>query len=69
VRVEKEDANNHRGARPGCIVVEAEGYSPRSDVARTAAAERYLLETVLGRPVMIKVMKNRQTSNRAPGFE
>src|ERR1700733_14391984 len=69
VRVERVDANNHRGARPGCIVVEAEGYSPRSDVARTAAAERYLLETVLGRPVMIKVMKSRQTSNRAPGFE
>jgi exopolyphosphatase/pppGpp-phosphohydrolase len=69
VSVEGESAGNHRGGRPGCVVVEAEGYSPRSDVARTAAAERYLLETVLRRPVMIKAMKNRATSNRAPGFE
>ena len=69
VSVEGKSAGNHRGGRPGCVVVEAEGYSPRSDVARTAAAERYLLETVLRRPVMVKAMKNRATSNRAPGFE
>jgi CHAD domain-containing protein/HD superfamily phosphodiesterase len=56
VSVEKEDAGNHR-ARPGCVVVEAEGYSLRSEVARTAAAERYLLETILRRPVLIKPMK------------
>lgn len=61
VSVEKENAGNHRGARPSCVVVAAEGYSPRSDVARTAAAERYLLETVLRRPVMIKPMKNAGT--------
>jgi exopolyphosphatase/pppGpp-phosphohydrolase len=58
VSVERENAGNHHGVRLGCIVVEAEGYLPRSDVARTAAAERYLLETLLRRPVMIKPMKN-----------
>jgi CHAD domain-containing protein len=61
VSVEKENASNRRGARPGCIIVKAEGYLPRSDVARTAAAERYLLETILRRPVMIKPMKNAGT--------
>ena len=62
VSVEKENAGNHRGVHPACVVVEADGYLPRSDVARTAAAERYLLETVLRRPVMIKPMKNAGTS-------
>src|ERR1700722_5894223 len=62
VDVEKQDAGNHRRARPTCVVIEAEGYSARSVVARTIAAERYLLETVLHRPVMIKAMKNRALS-------
>lgn len=57
LRVETENNQNHRRALLGCVVVEAEGYSARSHVARTAAAERYLLETVLRRPVMIKPMK------------
>jgi CHAD domain-containing protein len=55
VIVEKESTGDRRGK--GCVVVEAEGYSPRGDVARRAAAERYLLETVLRRPVMIKTLK------------
>jgi CHAD domain-containing protein/HD superfamily phosphodiesterase len=57
VEIEKQN-DNHRRTRPGCVVVEAEGYSSRSVVARTVAAERYLLETVLRRPVLIKAMKN-----------
>jgi exopolyphosphatase/pppGpp-phosphohydrolase len=39
------------------LVIAAEGYSPSSSAARTIAAERHLLETVLRRPVMIKPMK------------
>ncbi|HEY6769443.1 MAG TPA: CHAD domain-containing protein [Candidatus Sulfotelmatobacter sp.] len=57
VTVEKETAGNHHAGRPACVVVEAEGYSSRNHVARTTAAERYLLETVLRRPVLIKPMK------------
>jgi CHAD domain-containing protein/HD superfamily phosphodiesterase len=61
VSIEKPSVGNHRGAGSGCVVVDAEGFSPRSQVARTAASERYLLETVLRRPIMIKAMKS-------PGF-
>lgn len=39
------------------VVVEAEGYAASSPVARTIAAERFPLETVLRRPVVIKPMK------------
>ncbi len=61
VSIEKPSAGNHRGAGAGYVVVEAEGFTARSQVARTAAAERYLLETVLRRPVMIKPTKPTQT--------
>jgi CHAD domain-containing protein/HD superfamily phosphodiesterase len=40
------------------LVIAAEGYTPNSSTARTIAAERHLLETVLHRPVVVKAMKN-----------
>ncbi len=40
------------------LVIAAEGYSPTSHSARTIAAERHLLETVLRRPVLIKAAKS-----------
>ncbi len=36
------------------LVITAEGYSPGSPTAQTIAAERYLLETVLRRPIVLK---------------
>jgi hypothetical protein len=39
------------------LVIAAEGYSANSVTARTVAAERHLLETVLHRPVLIKPLK------------
>jgi CHAD domain-containing protein/HD superfamily phosphodiesterase len=36
------------------LVISAEGYRDGTELARAAAAERYLLETVLRRPIMIK---------------
>ncbi len=39
------------------VVIAAEGYSPLSASAQTIAAERYLLEIVLHRPVVVKPMK------------
>jgi len=42
---------------PGqALVIAAEGYAPASPTARAIAAERYLLETVLRRPVIVKAM-------------
>jgi CHAD domain-containing protein len=38
------------------LVIAAEGYAPLGAAARTIAAERYLLETVLRRPVFVKPM-------------
>jgi CHAD domain-containing protein len=40
------------------VVIAAEGFVPGSYTAQAAAAERYLLETVLRRPVVVKAMKN-----------
>jgi CHAD domain-containing protein/HD superfamily phosphodiesterase len=40
------------------LIVAAEGYSPLGALAQTIAAERYLLETILRRPVVIKPMKS-----------
>jgi CHAD domain-containing protein len=40
------------------LVIAAEGYSPGSPTAQTIAAERYLLETVLRRPVVVKPVTN-----------
>ena len=39
------------------LVIAAEGYAEGSPTAQAVAAERYLLETVLRRPVLIKPMK------------
>ena len=39
------------------VVIAAEGYVPASPTAQTIAAERYLLETVLRRPVVVKPMR------------
>jgi len=40
------------------VVIDASGYRSTSPIARTVAAERYLLETVLRRPVLVKAMKS-----------
>jgi len=42
------------------LVVGAEGYTAGSPTAQKVAAERYLLETVLRRPVVVKAMKTGQ---------
>jgi hypothetical protein len=42
------------------LVVAAEGYTPGSRTAQTVAGERYLLETVLRRPVVVKATLKRQ---------
>jgi CHAD domain-containing protein/HD superfamily phosphodiesterase len=39
------------------LVIAAEGFMPGSATAQAIAAERYLLETVLRRPVVVKAMK------------
>jgi CHAD domain-containing protein len=39
------------------LIIAAEGYLPGSPTAQTIAAERYLLETVLRRPVIVKATK------------
>jgi CHAD domain-containing protein/HD superfamily phosphodiesterase len=41
-------------ARNEALVIAADGYTPGSPTAQTIAAERYLLETVLRRPVVVK---------------
>jgi CHAD domain-containing protein len=43
------------------LVIAAEGYTHGTTTAQTAAAERYLLETVIRRPVVIRPMKARAT--------
>jgi exopolyphosphatase/guanosine-5'-triphosphate,3'-diphosphate pyrophosphatase len=49
-------------AQNEALVIAAEGYTPAGPAAQTIAAERYLLETVLRRPVVVKAMKNAITS-------
>lgn len=39
------------------LVIGAEGYADGTPTAQTVAAERYLLETVLRRPVMVRAMR------------
>ena len=41
-------------AKNEALVIAADGYVPDSPTAQTIAAERHLLETVLGRPVMVR---------------
>jgi CHAD domain-containing protein len=40
------------------VVIAAEGYLPNSPTAQTVAAERYLLETVLRRPVIVRPIRS-----------
>ena len=40
------------------LIIAAEGYAPGSPTAQVIAAERYLLETVLRRPVAVKAAKS-----------
>jgi hypothetical protein len=47
-----------RLAKNEALVIAAEGYTPGSPRAQTIAAERHLLETVLGRPVLVTAMKS-----------
>jgi CHAD domain-containing protein/HD superfamily phosphodiesterase len=49
------------------LIIAAEGFEPGSPTAQSVAAERYLLETVLRRPVVIKAMKT--TAPRRPPAE
>jgi CHAD domain-containing protein/HD superfamily phosphodiesterase len=44
--------------RNEALVIAAEGYAPGSATAQTIAAERYLLETVLRRPVVVMAAKS-----------
>jgi CHAD domain-containing protein len=46
------------------LVIAAEGFASDSSTAQAVAAERYLLETVLRRPVIIKAMKMKSTQPR-----
>jgi hypothetical protein len=39
------------------LVIVAEGYTEGSPTAQRVAAERYLLETVLRRPVVVRAMR------------
>jgi exopolyphosphatase/guanosine-5'-triphosphate,3'-diphosphate pyrophosphatase len=54
VQVEQESGDHGGRTRSGCVMISAEGYSLRSATARTVAAERYLLETVLHQPVLVR---------------
>jgi CHAD domain-containing protein/HD superfamily phosphodiesterase len=59
----RANTNGFVHSRPAhsALIIAAEGYSATSPSARTIAAERHLLETVLRRPILIKAMN----SNRA----
>ncbi len=46
-----------RPARNEALVIAAEGYVPTSSTAQRIAAERYLLETVLRRPIVVKLAR------------
>jgi hypothetical protein len=43
------------------LVIAAEGFVAGSSTAQTVAAERYLLETVLRRPVIVKALRSAET--------
>jgi CHAD domain-containing protein len=44
------------------LIIAAEGFLPGSSTAQAIAAERYLLETVLRRPVIVKGMRSAESS-------
>jgi hypothetical protein len=67
VQVEGKPGKSKGMASPSCVTVAAEGYSARSDTARAVAAERYLLEMLLRRPVQIRPMNTApRVSGRTP---
>jgi len=45
-------------AKNEALVIAAEGYADGTPTAQSVAAERYLLETVLRRPVIVRTLKN-----------
>jgi hypothetical protein len=51
-------------AKNEALIIAAEGYTPDSPTAQAIAAERHLLETVLGRPVMVKSFPSFLTKRR-----
>jgi CHAD domain-containing protein len=53
--------NGHIGKISEALVVAAEGYSQLAVAAQTIAAERYLLEMVLHRPIIVKAMSHRRS--------
>ena len=63
LRVEANGAGNGNHSRSGYVVVRAEGFSPRTSTARAVAAERYLLETILHRPVMVTAASRHAASS------
>jgi CHAD domain-containing protein/HD superfamily phosphodiesterase len=70
VRIENAQLNNRNRRTNGflrkaaklapdqALIIAAEGFVPDSSTAQAVAAERYLLETVLHRPMVIKAMKS-----------
>jgi CHAD domain-containing protein/HD superfamily phosphodiesterase len=48
------------------LVIAAEGYSPAASTAQTIAAERFLLETVLLRPIVVKPAIPQAQRTRSP---
>lgn len=50
--------HKHALGRNEGVVIAAEGYVSNSPTAQTIAAERYLLETVLRRPVIVRSMRS-----------
>ena len=52
-------------AKNEAIIIGAEGYTPASPTAQTVAAERFLLETILRRPVIVRAGKQASGAIRA----
>lgn len=52
-------------ARNEAVIIAAEGYLSRSSTAQRIAAERYLLETILKRPIVVKPASTRVQSPRS----
>jgi len=61
-------------SQDGFLLIAAQGYSARDRTAQAVAAARHLLETICGRPVMVKAMKvarekvGRRQRNDSGGF-
>ena len=64
-RMNKSSAAPSAMAKGEALVIEAEGYADGTPTAQAVAAERYLLETVLRRPVLIRPLRNTASTGRA----